>query len=164
MLEIFCSFAVPMHRRGGAATAATGRSAIAHDVSTIISHHNGSNAMDCDDETRAQTIKRKMPTRIEAPTVESVTTACKRIKLVNSINLNNPNVDYHITDARCESRKMVRKYVGKRFFVHIVLNVVPSIGTTCGTTTEGAYATDETGENYLALTDTNQYMQISYYF
>lgn len=105
-----------------------------------------------------------MPTRIEAPTVESVTTACKRIKLVNSINLNNPNVDYHITDARCESRKMVRKYVGKRFFVHIVLNVVPSIGTTCGTTTEGAYATDETGENYLALTDTNQYMQISYYF
>lgn len=45
--------------------------------------------MDVDDEamqTQSHATKRKIHSRIESPTVESVTTGCKRIKLVNTLN------------------------------------------------------------------------------
>lgn len=70
-----------MHRRGSQQTVTAGRHT--HDT------NKGSTPMECDDAPVPivnQMGKRKIHARIEAPTVETVTTGCKRIKLVNSLN------------------------------------------------------------------------------
>jgi uncharacterized protein involved in copper resistance len=88
MLRIFCSFAVPMHKRGAGRSNSCEQLDSAAANSAKATHKNSDSiSMDTDEVMELNSSKRKIHARIAAPSIESVTNGCKRIKLFNKVNV-----------------------------------------------------------------------------
>lgn len=86
MLRIFCSFAVPMHKRGVGGSNSCEQLDNSATVKAI-NKNSDSISMDTDEVMELNSSKRKIHPRIAAPSIESVTNGCKRIKLFNNVIL-----------------------------------------------------------------------------